>query len=187
MTLWCLTSNSKTQLYADSDSQCMGLCGVAVLPDPADCSVVMSARGMSSPQTLNLRKIKRPPYISIPKMGIGIKEEKAPVLSSFPFLRERKVHCTLPNLPFPLQWQFITHFPIHWCKDLMVSRYKSQPSLLVCNTKLRTRTAHHLSNNLFTPILFLLQFHWLSGIYLLNMEASHRVTVQVLALKVSFF
>lgn len=66
---------------------------------------------LEASQTLNLYKIKRPLYISVPKMVIGEKKErkkekrnKPPVVSPFPFLKERKAHCTSSSLLFPLQW-----------------------------------------------------------------------------------
>lgn len=111
MTLCCLTSNTKTRLYANSGSQHMCLCGVTVPPEPADWSLVMSARGTSSPQTLNLHKIKRSLYISIHKMGIEKKMKKkkrkkerrkkstSSLLISLCQRKKRPLYLIQPSLP----------------------------------------------------------------------------------------
>lgn len=159
MTLCCLTSNTKTRLYANSSTQHMCLCGVTVPPEPADWSLVMSARGTSSPQTLNLHKIKRSLYICDTNTQYPIghsntqdgywkkrkkrrkkgkkerRKKKHQFSPHFPLSEKEKT--TVPHPAFFSHYSngFIARFPIHWREKLVVSRHKS-PSLLVYNTSL---------------------------------------------------
>jgi len=166
MALCCLTSNT-----------C--LCGVAVTPTQLTAPWLDLLEG---PLLLrhSISTKPRDHYIFQYQRWVLLKKKKkGPVLSSLPFLRVGK-----PTVPHPAFFShysegFITHFPTHCCEELMVSRHSSHPSLLLCNTNLRSRNAHHSSDNLVTPIPFLLQFHWFSGIHLTNIEVSLGVAVQV--------